>query len=329
MDEEPIYTLPEELIFLIFDFFTKIDFVNFRITNKHFKLMVNNYLKLKNINTLKVKGIRLPIQIRKFRNKWDRFFKYEDSFYLHFSDILLDFKNKIEYRIGVDNLTCIKLYKDRIYITSYDCNIICYKSKGDSIIKEKTFGNESNGTIVNFDIKNDKIYFCGNYSSIDCWDIEANFIKSFKVKFCSSNLILNQEGTLIMVIFNRQSAVSFYNEKDNKELSNYSFKRFGKITVIENNFNMFYVGLDNGNVNVFDGRKLVYFVDTKLKNIHNILPVSNIFYAVDNIEKKIKVCSDRKVINNINLCKTFSIISFTIENGNLVLLYCHCEIPFN
>lgn len=304
--------LCEDELIIIFKYLTNLDLINLKRTNRFF------YILLKNKN-FKPKGFELNFC---YKQKWSNFI-YDDKPYFYYRNILFDIKNKINYTFhDPSTITCLKLYKNEFYVTKFN-NEICVlkysKDKQNLKILRHIIDNDVNN-IVNFQIANDKIYFCGKFDTIICYDCQGNFIKRIKTKFCSSKVLINYAGTIIMTTFDRQSAVSFYNENDEKELTNYSFKRFGKITHTTNSGNYFYLALSCGNVNVFFNQKLIYFIKFGF-NIDKLLAYDNTFYVI-NEKNKIKFCSNKKVINTIDYSKFSFIINYALdEKGNLCFVY--------
>lgn len=323
MMEKNIENFPYDIIFYIFKFFIYLDFVNLQKTNKFFHEMVLDFLKLKK-KDIRPLGFRHKIPTPAINYKWDKFFYNENNkLFLHIKNRLYRFEDKKIYVFDeYERYTTIKKYKDLFYTTSYNNFIEVYNTDENHLFLNKIICEEE-GTIVDFEIVNDKIYFCGKFNSVECYDIQGNFIKNFKTKYCSSKLVIDDEEKLLLVSFDRQNTIGFYETKDFKNTHTYHLKKYGQIKDIKNKNNLYCVSLENGNINVYDRGIFKYFIKTDLTNLTDFLISGNLIYAYNINHKEVKIYYKYKYFNKIVFKKpSISPLNYTLDkSGNLICLY--------
>jgi len=310
----------------IFRYFLNVSLINLSRTNKFFYSLVKDYIKLKKIN-LKCKSFRFPLQIN--FDKWSKIIKIEDSFAMVNKNQITDFYPLDLYDFGGEKFTNVEYYRGYFFTSKYDSCITVTDKNLNTVLKIGPL-NEAGSTVVGFEIRGDKIYFCSSFNQVSIYSLNGDLIKEFKTKYCSSFLKLSDDGKIIYVAFSKQNSVIAYeNGNEYKELKTFYFKKFGKVKVLATKGPMFFVGLENGNVNVFKNLEYCYYVKTNFEKIDQILPVGMCFYAINYSSHKVKFCECKKIVNIINF-KDLGVISkrFTLDNqGNLVMVYSMKNLP--
>lgn len=301
--------LPPELFFNIFDFLCKYSLSQIRLVNKKYKKYIDDYIKYHKIISLKTKIYNLSYPIN---NVWGGFFYSSNNLWYYFGDKIYSIKeNKPLISSGIfERFLCVKVYKGKIYTLSYGHFIKAWD--GDFKGYKCLAFVQSKIPIVNFDIKNDKIYLSRYYSHIEIWSLTGDLIYSIKLPLSGGKLYLNGNGDTIYLVYQKQNRIFVY--KDNLFYTRYDFRCNHLITCVEVRGDYLYVGFEDGYIYVYYKNKKLFHNKYLQCPIFGILPIDKNFYTYGYNSTKITLCN--KNIKKIFTFDKFNPRAYALDKRN-------------
>ena len=270
--ENSLENLPYEMIRHIIGFLSKIDLVFAQRTCWLLYKCINDVSK-----NLKFKGHLTDLAFR----KWDKFCCLNGSLYYNCMNTITVIEKdgsqkRVNFEIAPDiRFTSVNSIDGERFCTSAYGSKLSIRKISDPFFKEE-FGLEDGKSITSVEIKNKKIYACTSYNQVNVWSLEGFPIGEFKTPFCSSELKLSSDGTIIFVYFGKQNRVYAYREDNYKYIAEFHFVKFNPLVKKMKVYgDKLFVLLESGNVTIFEASNYVTVFKKiiKSRNIKDICPV--------------------------------------------------------
>ena len=252
--------IPEELVDKIFEFLFKIDLVSAQKVCRYFYNRVQRVMKKEGIKNLKMLGHSVGV----IPKKWDKLRCEEGILYFHYMNEVAVFNpdgttTTMRYDIAPDSrFTSVTMLPDGGMITTgyTDQVTIWTPSVGEDVPNNQKVGLGDGKTVINAVVKNRKIYTCTGFNQVNVWDLNGNPVGDFETPFCSSELTLSSDGTVIFVYFKKQNRLYAYREDDHKYIAEFHFVKYkASMTSMRTYGRKLYVLLTSGNINIFEASK--------------------------------------------------------------------------
>jgi hypothetical protein len=331
---EPIgafINIPEELVDKIFEFLSKIDMVFVQRVCRSFYTRSQYAKKTRKIENFKLKGYPTGV----IHKKWDRFRFDGGHLYTHLMRNVTVFnpdgtETATVHDLGIDSrFTSVTMLSDGGMVsTGYSSKITILSPsvlEGENVFNEQKIGLDDNKTVTGAVVKNEKIYACTSFNQVNVWDLNGSPVGEFLTPFCSSELTLSSDGSVIWVYFNKQNRLYAYREDNYKYIAEFHFAKYkAAMTSMKTYSDKLYVLLASGNINIFEASEGSVSFSKVVKIGHPVSKFcpfgSNIFLQTQ------RGC----FVANINSKKVFAKINFGVRDpqdfvvgpsGDLEILY--------